>query len=102
MKKLMEHFNTLQARKAARYGFLTAALSATAAISCFAEEVPLTAADFSVLTTAIKAEATPVFILSVFAVAIAASIGFVLAWWGCRVLVKTIQKSLKNGKLHIG
>lgn len=61
----------------------------------------VTTMDFSSLTTALQSAMSTGEILSLVGTVVGASVGFVLAWFGARKIVKSVVSAFKGGKIRI-
>ena len=66
-----------------------------------AEANPVSATDWSAITTAISAQISVSTVVGVLASCIGACIGLVFMWWGVRKVTKMIMAAFKRGKLRI-
>jgi len=70
-------------------------------IEVLAEYTPVTANDWSAVTTAISEQISVATVAGVIASCVTACIALVFFWWGVRKVVRMIMSAFKRGKLKI-
>lgn len=70
-------------------------------VEVLAEYTPVTAADWSAVTTAIGEQISVSTVAAVIASCVTACIALVFFWWGVRKVVRMIMTAFKRGKLKI-
>lgn len=82
---------------------ITLALCLTLALgtSCFAASGDLAnSLDFSPIISSITGAITPTDIIIVVGAVVAAGMGFVLAWFGIKKVLKVLRGAIKNGSIN--